>query len=132
MVKLCDMYGIVLVEDCAQAHLASLRGQVAGSFGRAGVYSFYPTKNLGAVGDAGMLVTNDEVLAKRAAMLRNYGQSERYYHPETGLNSRMDEIQAALLTVRLKWLPVLTRRRHPQMTANDVNAVIAAVNSFES
>jgi dTDP-4-amino-4,6-dideoxygalactose transaminase len=110
-VGLCDQHGIALIEDCAQAHLASWTGGVAGSFGRAGAYSFYPTKNLGAVGDAGMLVTHDEKLAGRAAMLRNYGQSTRYHHPEPGLNSRMDEIQAALLTARLRWLPTFTRRR---------------------
>ncbi len=122
-VDLCEKHGIELVEDCAQAHLASLNGQLVGSFGHVGAYSFYPTKNLGAVGDAGMLVTNDEVIAKRAAMLRNYGQSVRYHHPEVGLNSRMDEIQAAILSVRLKWLQMFTQRR--QMIAakyhNEIN-----------
>ncbi|WP_246099273.1 DegT/DnrJ/EryC1/StrS family aminotransferase [Tepidimonas sediminis] len=103
--------GIYLIEDCAQAHLATWQGKMAGSFGLAGAYSFYPTKNLGAPGDAGMLVTNSSVLAKRAESLRNYGQSERYHHPELGLNSRLDELQAAMLGVRLKWLPRFTERR---------------------
>jgi len=107
----CQEHGIALVEDCAQSHLASSQGKVAGSFGAVGAYSFYPTKNLGAPGDAGMLVTNDEALAQRASCLRNYGQSVRYHHPELGMNSRLDEIQAAMLAERLKWLPEFTERR---------------------
>ncbi|OIR19142.1 dTDP-3-amino-3,6-dideoxy-alpha-D-galactopyranose transaminase [mine drainage metagenome] len=107
----CSRHGIVLVEDCAQAHLASWKSKVAGSFGSAGAYSFYPTKNLGAPGDAGMLVTNDEGIAQRAGRLRNYGQSIRYQHPELGMNSRLDEIHAAMLAERLKWLQEFTERR---------------------
>jgi len=107
----CAQRGITLVEDCAQAHLASQNGTVAGAFGAAGAYSFYPTKNLGAIGDGGMLITRDEALAKRAATLRNYGQSVRYHHPELGLNSRLDEIQAAILSARLQWLEEFTQRR---------------------
>ncbi len=111
--ELCHAAGIYLIEDCAQAHLATWRGKVAGSFGVAGAYSFYPTKNLGAPGDAGMLVTNDSALAERASQLRNYGQTARYHHPELGMNSRLDEIQAAILVERLKWLhPFTARRRH--------------------
>lgn len=106
-----DRYGITLVEDCAQAHMATWRGKVAGSFGAAGTFSFYPTKNLGAIGDAGAVVTNSKALAERAARLRNYGQSVRYHHPELGLNSRMDEIHASMLSVRMKWLPQFTERR---------------------
>ncbi|MDO8652462.1 MAG: DegT/DnrJ/EryC1/StrS family aminotransferase [Undibacterium sp.] len=109
--SLCDEGGIVLIEDCAQAHLAATRGRVAGAFGMAGAYSFYPTKNLGALGDAGMLVSQDRVLAGRARQIRNYGQSERYHHPQIGLNSRLDEMQAALLTERLAWLESFTFRR---------------------
>lgn len=110
-VSLCKERGIELVEDCAQSHLASISGRVAGSFGRVGAYSFYPTKNLGALGDGGMLITSDETLADRAERLRNYGQSHRYHHPEVGLNSRLDEVQAAILGVRLKWLSGFTQRR---------------------
>lgn len=109
--NICAEHGISLVEDCAQSHLASWQGRIAGNFGVAGAYSFYPTKNLGAPGDAGMLVTNDAKLAERAAQLRNYGQSVRYHHPEIGLNSRLDEIQAAILTERLRWLLGFTQRR---------------------
>lgn len=110
-VAFCNRHGIFLVEDCAQAHLATWQDKVAGSFGAAGAYSFYPTKNLGAPGDAGMLVTQDEALAQRASRLRNYGQSVRYHHPEIGMNSRLDEVQAAMLSERLKWLPEFTARR---------------------
>lgn len=107
----CGKHGIALIEDCAQAHLAAWHGKVAGSFGTAGAYSFYPTKNLGAAGDAGMLVTGDEALAQRVGRLRNYGQSVRYHHPELGMNSRLDEVQAAMLSERLKWLSEFTARR---------------------
>ena len=108
---LCTKRGILLIEDCAQAHHASWKDRRAGSFGAAGAYSFYPTKNLGAIGDAGMLVTNDERLAERARRLRNYGQSDRYRHPEAGMNSRLDELQAALLLERSRWLREFTERR---------------------
>ena len=108
---LCEAQGIDLVEDCAQAHLAASRGQVAGSFGRVGAYSFYPTKNLGAIGDAGAVVTSDDGIAQHAGRLRNYGQSVRYEHVDLGLNSRMDEIQAAILSTRLAWLEEFTLRR---------------------
>jgi dTDP-4-amino-4,6-dideoxygalactose transaminase len=108
---LCETAGIHLIEDCAQAHLATWRGKVAGSIGVAGAYSFYPTKNLGAPGDAGMLITHSTSLAERAARLRNYGQSVRYHHPELGMNSRLDEMQAAILAERLKWLQPFTEQR---------------------
>ncbi len=110
-VDLCDKHRIFLVEDCAQAHFASWQSRMAGSFGNVGAYSFYPTKNLGAVGDAGMLVTQDASIANKASCLRNYGQSIRYHHPELGMNSRLDEMQAAILAVRLQWLPEFTKRR---------------------
>lgn len=109
--ELCQSAGIHLIEDCAQAHLATLQGKVAGSFGTAGAYSFYPTKNLGAPGDAGMLVTANENIAIRAARIRNYGQEVRYTHPELGLNSRLDELQAAILSERYKWLLEFTEKR---------------------
>ena len=110
-VALCQSYGIALLEDCAQAHLAQWNGKTAGSFGHFGAYSFYPTKNLGALGDGGALICNDAELAQRAAVLRNYGQSVRYHHPTLGLNSRLDELQAALLLTRLEWLEDFTERR---------------------
>jgi dTDP-4-amino-4,6-dideoxygalactose transaminase len=106
-----EKHDIKLIEDCAQAHLATWQGKVAGSFGVAGAYSFYPTKNLGAPGDAGMLVTSNQAISERAAKLRNYGQSVRYRHPELGMNSRLDEIHAAILIERMKWLSEFTERR---------------------
>ena len=109
--SLCNHYNIQLLEDCAQSHLATWQGKSGGSFGAWGAYSFYPTKNLGAIGDAGALVTNSEAIAQSATVLRNYGQTERYHHPELGLNSRLDELQASLLSVRLKWLDDFTHRR---------------------
>jgi dTDP-4-amino-4,6-dideoxygalactose transaminase len=108
---LCRDHRIELIEDCAQAHLACLDGRVAGNFGIAAAFSFYPTKNLGAVGDAGMIVTGSAEIAKQAASLRNYGQSARYQHDVLGANSRLDEIQAAILQAKLKWLPQMTDRR---------------------
>jgi dTDP-4-amino-4,6-dideoxygalactose transaminase len=103
--------GIELVEDCAQAHGASWKGKSAGSFGRLGAYSFYPTKNLGTLGDGGAIVTSDDGVASRARVIRNYGQTQRYVHDLLGANSRLDEIHAALLCVRLKWLNIFTARR---------------------
>jgi len=108
---LCERAGIYLLEDCAQSHGAAWRGKVAGSFGVWGAYSFYPTKNLGGLGDGGALVTSDEEIARKAEMLRNYGQSKRYYHLEHGLNSRLDELQAAVLSVRMRWLDAFNKRR---------------------
>jgi len=109
--QFCRDKRIHLVEDCAQAHLARWRGQVAGAFGAFGAYSFYPTKNLGARGDAGAIVTGDASLAERAARLRNYGQRDRYRHDEAGVNSRLDELQAAILRARLGWLDRFTADR---------------------
>jgi dTDP-4-amino-4,6-dideoxygalactose transaminase len=108
---LCNRAGIRLIEDCAQAHLASSQGVTAGAFGVAGAYSFNPTRNLGAPGDAGMLVTNDATIAQRVSRLRNYGQSVRYQHPELGMYSRLDEVHAAMLSERLGWLDSFTQRR---------------------
>ena len=104
-------HGIPLIEDCAQAHLAQWEGRVAGTFGAWGAYSFYPTKNLGAAGDAGALVTNDKSIAELARMMRNYGQSNRYEHSVLGLNSRLDEIHAAILRAKLTHLDGVTKRR---------------------
>lgn len=110
-VSLAKLHNLTLVEDCAQSHLAKYKGHPAGSFGVAGAYSFYPTKNLGCIGDGGMIVTNSHLISESAKMLRNYGQSVRYEHPIVGLNSRLDEIQAAILNVRLSILDKYTSQR---------------------
>ena len=96
--------GLALVEDCCQAHLATCAGKPVGTFGDAGAFSFYPTKNLGALGDGGAIVTNDAALADRMKRIRNGGQTDRYHHAEIGVNSRLDELQAAILRARLPWL----------------------------
>ena len=97
LMKVASRHGLAVIEDCCQAHLATCDGQPVGSFGAAAAYSFYPTKNLGALGDAGALTTGDAALAARARRIRNGGQSDRYRHDEFGVNSRLDEIQAAIL-----------------------------------
>ena len=102
---------LAIVEDSCQAHLATCAGQPVGSFGVAAAFSFYPTKNLGALGDAGAVTTNDAALAERLRRLRNGGQTDRYHHVEPGWNSRLDEMQAAVLQARLRRLPARTERR---------------------
>tara|TARA_Y200000002_G_scaffold379883_1_gene390132 strand:- start:12986 stop:14080 length:1095 start_codon:yes stop_codon:yes gene_type:complete len=109
--EFCNKTNISLIEDCAQAHLAKSENRYAGSFGIAGAFSFYPTKNLSSPGDAGILITSNDKVASDAIKLRNYGQSEKYNHTELGLNSRLDEIHAAILLERLKWLKNFTVRR---------------------
>ncbi len=103
--------GIHLVEDCAQAIGATYRGKPVGSHGALGCFSFYPTKNLGADGDGGMVVTNDEALAKKLKMLRVHGIERRYFHDLHGYNSRLDELQAAILRVKLPHLKSWNARR---------------------
>ena len=102
---------LALVEDCAQAHLATSEGRPIGTIGVAAAFSFYPTKNLGALGDAGAVLTGDAALAGRIKRLRNGGQTTRYHHLEAGANSRLDEIQAAILRARLPFLSGWTARR---------------------
>lgn len=104
-------HGLKVVEDCAQAHGAEIDGQKVGSFGDAAAFSFYPTKNLGAIGDGGAVATNCSTAAKRVRMLREYGWRERYISFDRGVNSRLDELQAAILRVKLKYLPAATARR---------------------
>ena len=104
-------HDVVIVEDCCQAHLATCAGKPVGSFGHAAAYSFYPTKNLGALGDGGAITTNDLTLADRAKRLRNGGQTDRYHHGEFGVNSRLDEMQAAILRARLPLLAKWTKQR---------------------
>ena len=104
-------HGLAVVEDCAQAHLATSEGRPVGTMGVAGAFSFYPTKNLGALGDGGAVVTGDAALAARVARLRNGGQTSRYQHEEAGANSRLDEMQAAILRARLPYLRRWTDRR---------------------
>ena len=108
VVAFCKKHQLKLVEDCAQSHGACFQGKMTGTFGDIGCFSFYPSKNLGAFGDAGAIVTDQEELAKAMRMYRNYGSEKRYYNKVVGANSRLDELQAGLLRVRLKHLPELT------------------------
>jgi dTDP-3-amino-3,4,6-trideoxy-alpha-D-glucose transaminase len=104
-------HSLPIVEDCCQAHLATAGDRPVGSIGVAGAFSFYPTKNLPALGDAGAVVTKDAALADRIRRLRNGGQSTRYRHELAGVNSRLDELQAAVLRARLPFLSSWTDRR---------------------
>lgn len=111
IVELADKYSLKLVEDCAQSHGAYFDGKMTGTFGDIGCFSFYPSKNLGAFGDAGAIITNDEKIAEDVRIFRNYGSEKRYYNKVVGANSRLDELQAGLLRVRLKHLQELANER---------------------
>jgi len=111
IVKLCRKYGLRLVEDCAQSHGAAAGGKMTGTFGDIGCFSFYPSKNLGAFGDAGAIVTDNEEIARSMKMYRNYGSEKRYYNKVVGANSRLDELQAAMLRVRLAHMEEITEER---------------------
>ncbi|RPI34397.1 MAG: DegT/DnrJ/EryC1/StrS family aminotransferase [Chloroflexota bacterium] len=119
MDSICEVasrHGLVVIEDACQAHGARHKGRHAGSLGDAAAFSFYPGKNLGAYGDGGMVVTNDERVADKIKVLRNYGQREKYHHLMKGFNRRLDTIQAAILLVKLKHLNAwnVARRQHAQ------------------
>jgi dTDP-4-amino-4,6-dideoxygalactose transaminase len=109
--RIAKRHGLALIEDAAQAHGAEGYGRRAGSFGLAAGFSFYPSKNLGALGDAGAVTTDDAALADRLRLARQYGQSDRYHHVERGVNSRLDELQAAVLRAKLPRLDAWNERR---------------------
>ena len=117
IMKLASRYGLRVIEDCAQSHGAGFDGKMTGTFGDIGCFSFYPSKNLGAFGDGGAVVTDDEELAKEIRIFRNYGSEKRYYNKIVGANSRLDELQAGLLRVRLRHLPELIAERR-ELCAN--------------
>lgn len=123
-VQLCRDAGIELVEDCAQSTGAELEGTSAGGFGAFGAYSFYPTKNLGAIGDGGAVVSKSERLVESIQKLRNYGQSSRYVHELLGSNSRLDELQASFLRVKLREL-----RRNNAIRRNIAKRYFGEINS---
>ena len=111
LLKLAKQYDLLVLEDAAQAHGAALEGKKAGAWGNAAGFSFYPGKNLGALGDAGAITTNNLELANVLRALRNYGSHKKYHNQYQGVNSRLDEIQAAILAVKLKYLDMQTRQR---------------------
>ena len=112
--ELCEKYHLTLLEDCAQSHGSTFNGKLTGTFGKIGCFSFYPTKPLGAFGDAGAIITDDDEIADRVRLLRNYGSRIKYHNEINGVNSRMDEMQAALLKVGLKYLADETKMRKHQ------------------
>lgn len=109
--EIADRHGLALIEDAAQAHGATYGNQTVGSFGQSGCFSFYPGKNLGAYGEAGAVVTNDDAIADRLRALRNHAQGKRYHHSELGFNYRMDAIQGAVLAIKLQRLGLWTDQR---------------------
>ena len=111
IIEIANRYGLAVIEDACQAHGAEYRGQRAGSMGISGCFSFYPGKNLGACGEGGMVVTNDDKQAETIRILRDWGQSKRYHHEIKGFNYRMDAIQGAILRVKLRHLDGWTRMR---------------------
>ncbi len=111
IMKLAKKYNLTVIEDCAQAHGAKFKNQKVGTFGKIGAFSFYPGKNLGAFGDAGIMITNDEKLYEILKMLRDHGRSSKYYHIMHGYNHRIDGIQSAVLNVKLKYLDNWNKRR---------------------
>lgn len=104
ILDICKKYNLKLIEDAAQAHGAKYKNKLAGSFGDFGAFSFYPTKNLGALGDGGCITTNSDELAQKVKILRNYGSKIKYHNEVIGYNSRLDEVQAGFLSVKLKYL----------------------------
>lgn len=121
LLEIARKHDLAVLEDCAQAHGARYRGRPVGSFGAAAAFSFYPTKNLGAFGDGGALVTGDSRLAERVRLLRQYGWEQRYVSSLKGFNSRLDELQAAILRVKLRHLDEWNRRRQALAALYDAN-----------
>lgn len=135
LVALAAAHNLAVVEDACQAHLATAAGRPVGTIGVAGAFSFYPTKNLGALGDGGAIVTGDEALAARLRRLRNGGQTSRYQHLEPGINSRLDELQAAILRARLPHLQGWTTTRRTlaaQYRAGLAGATVRVPREFDA
>jgi dTDP-4-amino-4,6-dideoxygalactose transaminase len=127
--RVASRHGLPVVEDCCQAHLATAVARPVGTIGAGGAFSFYPTKNLGALGDGGAVITNDRGIAERVRRLRNGGQTSRYTHAEPGINSRLDEMQAAILRARLTHLRSWTDER--RTLAARYRALLAGAQGIE-
>lgn len=123
IVEICKKHNLYLVEDCAQSHGADYRGKKTGTFGVMGCYSFYPTKNLGAFGDGGCILTDRDDLNEKLRMLRNYGSRMHYYNEEVGVNSRLDELQAGFLRVKLVHLHEIIKERQAIANRYDTGIV---------
>jgi len=116
ILEICDRHKLFLIEDCAQSHGATYKGKKTGSFGHVAAFSFYPSKNLGCLGDGGAITTNYSEYFEKISMLRNYGSSKKYHNLYIGTNSRLDEIQAAFLSIKLKDIERITN--HKRMLAS--------------
>ncbi len=127
LLELADTYNLLIFEDAAQAHLAQREGYHAGSVGIAAAFSFYPSKNLGAFGDGGMVITKDVGLATKMRSLRNYGSPRKYFHPDEGKNSRLDTLQAAVLSVKLPHLAQWNQSRN--LIAQQYDALLKPLRS---
>lgn len=123
VVDICKKHNLYLVEDCAQSHGAKFNDQMTGTFGDVGCFSFYPSKNLGAFGDGGAIITNNEEIAQKFKVFRNYGSEKRYHNMIIGANSRLDELQAALLRIKLSHLDELQAERNhiAERYLNEIN-----------
>ncbi len=128
LLDLASTYDLMIFEDAAQAHLAERDGYRAGAIGSAAAFSFYPSKNLGAFGDGGMLVTREEIVAQTARSLRNYGSLRKYHHTDYGTNSRLDTLQAAVLKTKLPYLPAWNQARY--LIAQRYDARLAPLHSY--
>ena len=126
--KICDAHNLYLIEDCAQAHFATYKGQNVGTFGTAGTFSFYPGKNLGAYGDAGAIITNDDELADKIRMFANHGSLKKHEHQIEGINSRMDGLQAAILSAKLPHIIEWNEKR--SQNAQIYNKLLADVEEI--
>lgn len=129
IMTIAHRHGLWVIEDCAQSHLSRINGHLAGTFGVAATYSFYPGKNLGAMGDAGAIVSDDPALVRKMAMYARHGGIVKGDHEIEGVNSRLDGLQAAILSVKLKHLPAWTERR--RSIATDYSNQLAAVKDIE-
>jgi dTDP-4-amino-4,6-dideoxygalactose transaminase len=135
---LCEKHGLWLLEDCAQAHGAEWQGKKVGGFGRAGAFSFYPSKNLNVMGDGGLIVTNDDAVAARCRQIRDHGRLNKDVHAEVGFNLRFNDIQPAVAHLKAPDLPVTDRIvRHiltlpisAGHTEDEADEVVAAVREF--
>lgn len=130
IMAIAKKHGLWVIEDCAQAHLARYKDRLVGTFGQAAIFSFYPGKNLGAMGDAGAVVTGDRDLAQRMAMFARHGGLTKGEHRIEGINSRLDGMQAAILSVKLRHLDAWTRARHDK--AAIYNASLAGITGLET
>lgn len=130
IMAIAKKHGLWVIEDCAQAHLARYKGRLVGTFGQAATFSFYPGKNLGAMGDAGAVVTGDGDLAQRMARFARHGGLTKGEHQIEGVNSRLDGIQAAILSVKLRHLDAWTRARREKAAA--YNAALAGISGLET